>query len=727
MTTRRGVGWWIVALSGALAFATALGFVLGASADDDEPARTTASGATRAPAGPAMRSEGPARAVAHEGERERRSAETSLAILARTRDGSPVPSAQVFLTARASHGSRVELLGSTDDAGSLHCRSEFERLGASDSKDFGTVPSFTVHAESLGLRSTAHELRPDTEGPQSLVLWFDAGSWLVLDYPRVLAQSSARIFIESANSSSREASWLPTTGHRGAGDRALQTIGLAAPGARLAIAIRDSGNVDLGTSTATVPTQPLATTVIRLEIGARVFAARVRGENDGPLRGLRVELHGLASGPRTLFATDAELEADGSLLVGIATQRLAGGLQSVLIALVDEPSGALLAAHAAPEPGFSDLGEVHLRALPELAQGVCVDERGEPVAEAQVSASAGDDSGGRRRLHVTCDGSGAFSVLGLLLGERLLVGASSPRHLASPLLEVGPRTTGLRIELRRGASLMARADRGHLALIAELVDVNSPASPIPANGFVERDQVAEWHWSMLRPGLHDLRIRLLGDRNPLIEILAIEARFPAETRDPRLDGIRLEFETCALALVGLRPQAETMGRTWGRGAYVFWREHDAWHGFGFDPAEAVELPLPRGNPEVLLVVPGHAPTLVALRPGALRVPLREERRIVIRSRSPREAKRFHLERAPGTAARLDRFVVYESSRVTERWDDWPSLHRPWHEDGNACFAVPAEGGYLLCVDEPPRTTKFTVLVPPGRPLITVSVDSDQRR
>ena len=71
--------------------------------------------------------------------------------------------------------------------------------------------------------------------------------------------------------------------------------------------------------------------------------------------------------------------------------------------------------------------------------------------------------------------------------------------------------------------------------------------------------------------------------------------------------------------------------------------------------------------------------------------------------------------------------LYESSRVTERWEDWPGFQRAWHEDGNACFAAPAEGGYLLCVDEPPRTMKITVLVPPGRPLITVSVDSDQRR
>lgn len=646
-----------------------------------------------------------------------------LHVLVESSAGLPIPGAQVVLTANAADGPRIEVLGVTDSQGLLRVPA----LAANDryrnpARLLGE-PARSIHAQVPGIRSDTKMLYSGQEATGPIVLTMRSGTWLEIDFPLLLARSTTRLAVRSDDSPNHYSAWFRVAPHRVDGDRAFQFVTMASPGANLEIAISDANNTPASSITTSIPNAPSDRTLIRLDYVAHVFLGRICQDPVMDRNESSFEAWGLTDEQDSLFATNGELNSDGTFLLVVAPHQLNRGMRSLVMSMIASPWGATIAVHALPQPGVTDLGEVTLEPLPDLARGLCVDDVGQPVIDASVAAYASDGPPGSRRLQVSLEGAGAFRVRGYLLGDRLMVGATAPKYIGSPPRDVVPGTVSLRIELRRAGSVIARLDRPlRLGLVAILAGEGSASAAHPADGMIDRAGASAWYWSSVPPDIYNLRISLPGTGVPLAEIPGVVVRPGQLTSGGRLDGIHVDIESCEL-LVEAEQRPIDVGRpSWGRGGYVFLKGDNGWHGFGFDPLGPVMVPLSRFARDALIVVPGYAPQVVMLHPGTVRVDLRPEQVLAISLGATSGARSIRLERPHGSPSDIGRCVVYEASKIVETWDGWPGLGRPWRVDGVLTFSVPSPGSYVVCIDAHGQTTRTKVAVPGGQLLTSVRVD-----
>ncbi len=275
---------------------------------------------------------------------------------------------------------------------------------------------------------------------------------------------------------------------------------------------------------------------------APIRAALMRGENDGQ----RVVLHTIADGRFDLVLAGRPGTSDFAFDI-----RHTGPAGS------DQPTRELGARIRIPDldPGHRvELGDIVLTELPVLAQGIVVDDRGEPVANADVrvqrltpqapGAPPNAPPPWRDVPHqVTRSGAdGSFTFFGQMPPLTLRVRADSDLHFADsvPLQTAGQR---LRICILRCGIVRGRAilpdwiPDGAASLVLQPFDETLRERETRRTDLGRRGG-GRFRVEPLRPGRYDALVMLRNVTKPLVTIPDVFV-VPGETEDRRLDEIDL--------------------------------------------------------------------------------------------------------------------------------------------------------------------------------------------
>lgn len=174
---------------------------------------------------------------------------------------------------------------------------------------------------------------------------------------------------------------------------------------------------------------------------------------------------------------------------------------------------ANLAAVATPAP------ELTLRVSPGgILRGVAVDERGQPVAGAMVTAMPDRDGAGVPR-RVTTDGQGRFSLSGLSLATAWTMEARHPAYALARAPSIDARASDLRLELRSGGALFGRVVDGEGRGVAAVEvyahamrrqaagDNRTAAEALPEYTSVRTDEEGRYRLGRVNPGLYRFEVR----------------------------------------------------------------------------------------------------------------------------------------------------------------------------------------------------------------------------
>lgn len=172
-----------------------------------------------------------------------------------------------------------------------------------------------------------------------------------------------------------------------------------------------------------------------------------------------------------------------------------------------------LAAVTAPAP------ELTLRVSPGgILRGVAVDERGQPVAGAMVTATPDRDGAGVPR-RVTTDGQGRFSLSGLSLATAWTMEARHPAYALARAPAIDARASDLRLELRSGGALFGRVVDGEGRGVAAVEvyahamkrqaagDNRTAAEALPEYTSVRTDEEGRYRLGRVNPGLYRFEVR----------------------------------------------------------------------------------------------------------------------------------------------------------------------------------------------------------------------------
>ncbi|MCU0864216.1 MAG: hypothetical protein MUC36_10515 [Planctomycetes bacterium] len=199
-----------------------------------------------------------------------------------------------------------------------------------------------------------------------------------------------------------------------------------------------------------------------------------------------------------------------------------------------------------------ELGEVLLAPLPLLVHGIVVDDRGEPIADADVHVQQQDppapDRDPAEAFHTlplfrTRSGpDGTFAIDGELPPGALRVRADTDRHFAASLPLPRPGQP-LRLEIARNGILRGRVllpdwlpDR---AISLQLVPFDPAAQPRGTMAIeLGRGRGGRFVVEPLRPGRYDARVLLRNVNEPLLVLPDVFVQ-PGETVDPRLRPLDL--------------------------------------------------------------------------------------------------------------------------------------------------------------------------------------------
>jgi hypothetical protein len=237
--------------------------------------------------------------------------------------------------------------------------------------------------------------------------------------------------------------------------------------------------------------------------------------------------------------TDATKEIRGTLVLRVTSS----GPNSKASARVEVPSELV--------DGDNDVGVAVLTPPELLVAGTVVDDRGEPVSRAYVSAesravSASDRWEACRDLNDVCDEHGAFELRGVKPGPVLRVRANDRQHAQGEPVDAPAGAHDLRVVLPRGASLEGSVllDTSLRCDDLSVRIARAGASGPSSTNFDQHDRGsvrpdATFSLSSLRAGDVDVEIRsrVEHEREPLVVIEHVILQAGETSRDPRLEHV----------------------------------------------------------------------------------------------------------------------------------------------------------------------------------------------
>ncbi len=251
-------------------------------------------------------------------------------------------------------------------------------------------------------------------------------------------------------------------------------------------------------------------------------------------RGARVQL--VATSPGDLTAADVVLrEAEGPWRAR-ARPDATGAIEMLGVPmgvpLLAEVSGAWVLADGAPARTWlverdaasstteaTTAPELTLRVSPGgVLRGIAVDERGQPVAGAMVTAMPDRDGAGVPRRVIT-DAAGRFSLSGLSLATAWTMEARHHAFAPARAPAIDARASDLRLELRSGGALLGRVIDGQGRGVASVEvyahamkrhaagDNRIAAEGLPEHTSVRTDEEGRYRLGRVNPGLYRLEVR----------------------------------------------------------------------------------------------------------------------------------------------------------------------------------------------------------------------------
>ncbi len=390
---------------------------------------------------------------------------------------------------------------------------------------------------------------------------------------------------EGGGAPPRSGPCVETRHTRSGGKVVFEHVGLGRP---LAVTVTREGSGALGEVRGPGPRSPGERVEVRVRISAdvavlrgRVVDSAGRPVGDAALRA-RLEARepgepleaswALRSAPDGRFSVEVAPMAEGREGLTLAVHRLSGD--------GSELAAARRALPAELRAGSHELGEFVLADTPVAAEGIVLDEKGNPIPRATVTpsfpaprAEEGSEAPWPRcRLGpVRSDEGGRFVLRGECEADRIALAAEKGGLVGDPVLV----QTGARgVELVLGAAgaiegkvLLDPSLLGAMLLVQAVPDPPDPAAggaPTGGPGIVGRD--GRFSLPGLRPGRYSVRVVYAASAGELGKVESVEVRAGEATRDPRLDplDLRANHRLIALELVDEQDQPVAQGRAYSR-------------------------------------------------------------------------------------------------------------------------------------------------------------------